>query len=92
MHYLCLSEISSLSCEKDFLLSSLDEIDALILKRQEYEESKSFTPATKRIHSPAKVEEVKRQTPKHGSTPLETSEPAHTTPGSDVLFFVVCHF
>lgn len=28
-------EITSLRCEKDFLLSSLDEIDALIFKKQE---------------------------------------------------------
>ena len=92
MHYLCLLEISSLNCEKDFLLSSLDEIDALILKRQECEESKSLTPATKRIHSPAKVEEVKRQTAKHGSTQLESSDLTHTTTGPDVSFSVVRHF
>ena len=35
MYYLLKLEITSLSCEKDFLLSSLDEIDALIYKKQE---------------------------------------------------------
>ena len=35
MYYLLKLEITSLNCEKDFLLSSLDEIDALIFKKQE---------------------------------------------------------
>lgn len=41
-------EITSLKCEKDFLLTSLDEIDALIFKRQEEAEMKTSDQSSKR--------------------------------------------
>lgn len=41
-------EISSLLCEKDFLITSLDEINMLILKRQEQEQAKFIKSNLKR--------------------------------------------
>ena len=41
-------EISSLLCEKDFLITSLDDIDMLILKRQQETETKKLPVSLKR--------------------------------------------
>ena len=52
MYNLLKLEITSLSCEKDFLLSSLDEIDALIFKKQEESGLHGADPNLKRCSPP----------------------------------------
>lgn len=74
VNYLCMLEICSLNCEKDFLLSSLDEIDALILKKQEEAMSKSTAAPSKRSSTPVKQDNNKRQNMKHDNPPPETSD------------------
>ena len=45
-------EITSLKCEKDFLITSLDEIDALIFQKQEETTMKTSDHPTKRLAKP----------------------------------------
>ena len=49
VYYLLELEITSLKCEKDFLLTSLDEIDALIFQKQEEATMKTSDHPTKRL-------------------------------------------
>lgn len=67
-------EICSLNCEKDFLLSSLDEIDALILKKQEEAISKSTAAPSKRPSTPTKPENHKRQNTRYENPTPETAD------------------
>lgn len=52
VYYLLELETTSLKCEKDFLLTSLDEIDALIFQKQEEATMKTSDHPTKRLAKP----------------------------------------
>ena len=53
-------EISSLLCEKDFLITSLDDIDMLILKRQQETETKKLPVSLKRPHRSTIEKDMKK--------------------------------
>ena len=68
-----------MQCEKDFLLTSLDEIDALIVKRQAESEMSIVNHSVKRLPPEiAKVSHKKAVTNEsvdpHSPTPIDTKK------------------
>ena len=69
-----------MQCEKDFLLTSLDEIDALIVKRQAESEMSIVSHSVKRLPpeiakaSPKKQAVTNESVDPHSPTPIDTKK------------------
>lgn len=94
MYYLIKLEITSLKCEKDFFLTSLDEIDLLIYK--EFNESANAKDTDlKRVKPlPESVNSKQRniqKAPQDNATKQTLTTPASAQPHMDVLAVVLCN-
>ena len=88
MYYLIKLEITSLKCEKDFFLTSLDEIDLLIYK--EFNESVNANNADMKRGKPLSESMNSKQrniqkTPPDNATKQTLTTPASTQPHMDVF-------
>ena len=94
MYYLIKLEITSLKCEKDFFLASLDEIDLLIYK--EFNESANAKDTdlkrVKPLSESANSKQINIQKASQDSATRHTlATPTSTQPHVDVLIAVLCN-
>lgn len=80
VYYLLKLEISSLLCEKDFLITSLDEINVLILKNQREEETRTVQTNYKRSRGSTVESESKKVSLKREKGDIQGSEQTKTIP------------
>lgn len=81
MYYLLELEITSLKCEKDFLLTSLDEIDALIFQKQEEATVKTSDHPTKRLTKPINAPHPKKLVTVQEEMDLEATKESNVQEG-----------
>ena len=82
VNYLIKLEITSLKCEKDFLITSLDEIDILILKKQKDSQCTQLSNPQKKVRTETTESDIKRRGVKRENE--ETTPKAHLHPSHKI--------